>query len=92
MNDAMVLATEIAKQKLEYEWNDSSVGLAIENQSPRSFGNALRLFGGVMGAGVVSALELFDKAGMDKSEMARAIWNAARCHYSEKIKEKAVAE
>lgn len=90
MNDAMVLATEIAKQKLEYEWNDSNVGLAIENNLPRSFGNAIRLFGGVLGAGVISALELYDKAGMDKNEMARAIWNAARWHYDDRIKGKAV--
>lgn len=92
MNDAMILATEIAKSNMRYEWDDSNVGLAIENDLQRSFGNALRLFGSVMGAGVISTLELYDKAGMDKSEMARAIWHAARCHYDDHIKGKAVSE
>lgn len=91
MNDAMILATEIAKSNMRYEWDDSMVGLAIENDLPRSFGNALRLFGNVVGTGVISTLELFDKAGMDKSEMARAIWHAAQCHYDDHIR-KAVSE
>lgn len=92
MNNAMILATEIAKSNMRYEWDDSRVVLAIENDLLRSFGNALRLFGSVMGAGVISTLELYDKAGMDKNEMARAIWYAARCHYDDHIKGKAVSE
>lgn len=92
MNNAMILATEIAKSKMRYEWDDNMVELAIENNLLRSFGNALQLFGSVMGAGVISTLELYDKAGMDKNEMARAIWYAARCHYDDHIKGKAVSE
>lgn len=83
MNDAMVLACEVAEEKLKFSWNKDALVQAIENDLVRSFGNALRILGPVLSSSVVELLEIFDRAGMSKDEMSASIWEAAGVFYED---------
>lgn len=85
MNDASVLAADAAARMLAYTWDDDVVKRAFEDGWPRSFGNVLKLFGGILNRSVTETLQLFDRAGMSKTEMSAAIWRAAEAYYCEKL-------
>lgn len=85
MNDAGLLAADVAGYRLAYSWNDEAVRRAFEDGWPRSFGNAMRLFGDLVGVAAIETLGLFDRAGMSKVEMSAAIWRAAEGYYTVKL-------
>lgn len=88
MENGIVLAVELAKIKLAYEFSDENVVAAFEDkekQYDRSFGDALELFAPALGPSGLCLLKKFDDAEMELDEMAFAIWEAAEHHYLTEI-------
>lgn len=89
MENGIVLAVELAKIKLAYEFNKENVVAAFEDKKKRydrSFGDALELFAPALGPSGLWLLKEFDEAEMDIDEMSFAIWEAAQHHYLTELK------
>lgn len=89
MNNTSILAKNAAEQYLQYAWDMASVQRAFGEGWPRTLGHALKLFGAYPDRAVVELIVLYDKAGMQKTEIARAIWSAARSFYDARLYEAA---
>lgn len=88
MANGIVLAVELAKIKLAYEFNKENVVAAFEDRSKefdRTFGDAMELFAPTLGPSGLCLLKKFDDAEMELDEMAFAIWEAAEHHYLTEI-------
>lgn len=85
MNNSRILMQSVAEKYLEYSWHCEMVQRAFAERWPQSFANALRLFGPVWSESLLALLAVFDAAGMQKSEIARAIWQAARAWYDTRL-------
>lgn len=92
MNNTSILAKNAAEQYLQYAWDLASVQQAFGEGWPRTLGYALRLFGAYPDRAVVELIMLYDQAGMRKTEMASAIWAAARAFYDARLYEQAFGE
>lgn len=81
MNNTSILAMNAAEKYLRYAWDMAAVQQAFGEGWPHTLGYALKLFGAYPDGAVVELIMLYDKAGMRKTEMAKAIWAAARAFY-----------
>lgn len=84
MENGIVLAVELAKIKLAYEFNKENVVAAFEDKNKefdRTIGDAMDLFTPALGPSGLWLIKKFDDAEMELDEMAFAIWEAAEHHY-----------
>lgn len=83
MNNTKVLTTDAARTYLWASWNDEMVLRAFSERWTPSLGNAVRLMNpDAQGqADLAELFDLYDAAGMLKTEVIYGIWQAARRYY-----------
>lgn len=85
MNNPKILAQTMASSYLAHTWNMDVLQRAFVEKWPHQLGYALELFGPMVPRPLVDLVKLYDGAGMMKTEMASAIWQAARVHYDAEV-------
>lgn len=85
MNNPKILAQTMASSYLAHTWNMDVLQRAFVEKWPHQLGYALELFVPMVPRPLVDLVKLYDGAGMMKTEMAKAIWQAARVHYDAEV-------
>ena len=85
MNNPKILAQTMASSYLAQTWNMDVLQRAFVEKWPHQLGYALELFVPMVPRPLVDLVKLYDGAGMMKTEMASAIWQAARVHYDAEV-------